>query len=59
MGSVDETALFYLTSRGIPKKAAQDMLLLAFLAEAMDEIQDRDISDILSTRLSEWMARRG
>ena len=59
VGSVDETALFYLTSRGIPKKAAQDMLLLAFLAEAMDEIQDRDIADILSTRLSEWMARRG
>jgi len=59
VGSVDATALFYLTSRGIPKKAAQDMLVLAFLAEAMEEIDDDVIAEILTARLSEWMARRG
>ena len=58
VGSVDDTALFYLTSRGVPRKQAQDMLVLAFLAEAMEEIEDPDIAQILTNRLEEWMARR-
>lgn len=58
VGSVDDTALFYLTSRGVPRKQAQDLLVLAFLAEAMEEIADQDIAEILTDRLSEWMARR-
>ncbi|MEM9851438.1 MAG: SufD family Fe-S cluster assembly protein, partial [Pseudomonadota bacterium] len=36
VGAIDETALFYLTSRGVPRRQAQDMLTLAFLAEAVD-----------------------
>lgn len=59
VGSVDDTALFYLTSRGVPRKQAQDMLVLAFLAEAMEEIDDPAIAEVLSNRLEEWMARRG
>ena len=40
-GAVDETALFYLTSRGIPRRTAEELLVLAFLDEAMAEIEDR------------------
>ncbi len=39
-GAIDETALFYLRSRGVPLNDAQDLLVLAFLAEAIDEIED-------------------
>ncbi|MCP5072600.1 MAG: SufD family Fe-S cluster assembly protein [Rhodobacteraceae bacterium] len=57
-GAIDETALFYLTSRGIPHSQAQDMLTLAFLGEAIDEIEDGDIADDIRARLAAWMERR-
>ena len=56
-GSVDETALFYLTSRGVPRADAQDLLVLAFLDEAIAEIGDDDLADTLRTRLGGWLAR--
>ena len=37
-GNLDEEALFYLLSRGIPKSDAQAMLLDAFASEAIDKI---------------------
>ena len=56
-GAVDETALFYLTSRGVPKAVAQDMLVLAFLSEAIDEIEDSELAEDIRHRLEEWMQR--
>lgn len=56
-GSVDETALFYLTSRGVPRADAQDLLVLAFLDEAIAEIGDDALADTLRTRLGGWLAR--
>ncbi|WGI23531.1 Fe-S cluster assembly protein SufD [Amylibacter sp. IMCC11727] len=58
VGALDDTALFYLTSRGIPHKEAQDMLTLAFLGEAIDEIEDEDLAEDIRARLERWMARR-
>ncbi|MBR9864114.1 MAG: SufD family Fe-S cluster assembly protein [Rhodobacteraceae bacterium] len=58
VGAIDETALFYLTSRGIPHKEAQDMLTLAFLGEAIDEVEDDALADDLRSLLQGWMARR-
>lgn len=58
VGALDDTALFYLTSRGIPHKEAQDMLTLAFLGEAIDEIEDEALADDIRVRLERWMARR-
>ncbi|WP_420587088.1 Fe-S cluster assembly protein SufD [Ruegeria sp.] len=57
-GAIDETALFYLRSRGVPVKDATNMLTLAFLAEAVDEIEDKDLADAIVTRLEGWLARR-
>ena len=57
-GAIDDGALFYLRSRGVPKAEAQDLLVLAFLAEAIDEVADEAIRDILTERLDSWMARR-
>ncbi|MFY0691296.1 MAG: Fe-S cluster assembly protein SufD [Paracoccaceae bacterium] len=57
-GAIDEEALFYLQSRGVPKDDAQDLLVLAFLAEALEEIEDETIAEDLHGRLEDWLARR-
>ncbi|MEM8787945.1 MAG: SufD family Fe-S cluster assembly protein [Pseudomonadota bacterium] len=58
VGAVDEEALFYLTSRGVPRVEAQDMLVLAFLDEAIQEIDDDAIADAIRARLASWLSRR-
>lgn len=57
-GAIDEEALFYLRSRGLPERQAQDLLVLAFLAEALDEIENEDLVDDLRGRLEDWLTRR-
>ena len=57
-GAIDEDALYYLRSRGVPKRTATDLLTLAFLAEAVEEIADSAIADTLVSRLESWLARR-
>ena len=56
-GAIDETALFYLRSRGVPEKDAQDLLTLAFVAEAIEEIEDETIAADILSRLEGWLAR--
>ena len=57
-GAIDETALFYLRSRGVSEGEAKDLLVLAFLAEALDEIADDRMAEDLRSRLEGWLARR-
>ncbi|KIC42773.1 Fe-S cluster assembly protein SufD [Ruegeria sp. ANG-R] len=57
-GAIDETALFYLRSRGVPTREATDMLTLAFLAEAVEEIEDEALAEVIVSRLQDWLARR-
>ena len=56
-GAIDDTALFYLRSRGVPKADAQDLLVLAFLAEALEEIEDESLAEDLRAQLEGWLAR--
>ena len=56
-GAIDETALFYLRSRGVPHDIARNLLTLSFLAEALDEIEDESLADELRDRLEGWLAR--
>ncbi|MEZ5797140.1 MAG: Fe-S cluster assembly protein SufD [Paracoccaceae bacterium] len=56
-GAIDETALFYLQSRGVPKRMAQSLLVLAFLAEAISEIEDEGIAEDIRLRLENWLHR--
>lgn len=56
-GAIDETALFYLRSRGVPARVAQSLLVLAFLAEALGEIEDEAIAEDIRQRLEGWLAR--
>lgn len=54
-GAIDEEALFYLRSRGVGLSDAQNLLTLAFLAEALDEISDEAMSDAVLAVFQTWL----
>lgn len=56
-GEIDATQLFYLRARGVPEAAAKLLLVLSFLAEALDEIADPALAEDLRTRLDGWLQR--
>jgi Fe-S cluster assembly protein SufD len=49
-GQIDEEMLFFMRSRGIEKEEAERMLILAFLAEVIEEIGDEAIVAALEAR---------
>lgn len=57
-GAIDEEALFYLRSRGVPTDLATDLLTLAFLADAVTEIENPALAEEIVSRLEGWLARR-
>lgn len=57
-GAIDEEAIFYLRSRGVDAETAQDLMTIAFLAEALDEIEDETLREALLERLTAWLERR-
>ncbi len=54
-GRLDDDALFYLMSRGVPKAEAETMLTRAFLAELLDPIADDGLRGALEARLDGWL----
>ena len=56
-GAIDETALFYLRSRGVSHDEARNLLTLSFLAESLEEIDDAGLAEELRDRLEAWLAR--
>jgi len=42
----------------VPRKAATNLLTLAFLAEAVEEIEDKALAGDISSRLENWLSRR-
>lgn len=56
-GAIDETALFYLRSRGVPKNRAIVLMILSFLAAALDEVEDEGLREEISDRLDAWLTR--
>ncbi|MCL3883501.1 Fe-S cluster assembly protein SufD [Marivita sp. GX14005] len=57
-GAIDEEALFYLRSRGIDEGPATDLLTIAFLAEAVMEIEDESLQDEINGLVEAWLSRR-
>ncbi|NIZ11276.1 Fe-S cluster assembly protein SufD, partial [Pseudooceanicola sp. HF7] len=57
-GAIDEEALFYLRARGVGHKQATNLLTIAFLAQALEEIDDEALREILLDRLTAWLDRR-
>ncbi|MBX7247609.1 MAG: Fe-S cluster assembly protein SufD [Caulobacteraceae bacterium] len=54
VGSLDQNALFYMRSRGIPEAQARAMLTEAFLAEVTDRIGREDLRDLCRA----WLVER-
>ena len=57
-GAIDEQALFYLRSRGIPEAKAVDLLTLSFMAQAIEEIEDSKISAAILNHLTDTLEAR-
>jgi Fe-S cluster assembly protein SufD len=55
VGELDDTQLFYLTSRGIDRKTARSMLIAAFLDDAIDSITHPALADMLRPVTTAWM----
>jgi Fe-S cluster assembly protein SufD len=57
MGQIDEDALFYLRSRGIPYEEARGLLISSFVGEAIDKITDEMVRREFLDRVELWLAR--
>jgi Fe-S cluster assembly protein SufD len=57
-GRIDANELFYLMARGISRPVAEELLIEAFLSEALDTIGDEAITSALRGVISAWLARR-
>ncbi|MEO0623728.1 MAG: Fe-S cluster assembly protein SufD [Pseudomonadota bacterium] len=58
-GALDETALFYLMARGITRREAEALLVGSFVEEAVAEIEDERLQDVMRGEVACWMAGRG
>ncbi len=58
-GELDEDALFYLRSRGVPENAARAMLVEGFQAEVVEDFGADDLNDMLIGRVSDWLTANG
>jgi Fe-S cluster assembly protein SufD len=58
-GQIDETQLFYLMARGIPQAEAEQLLIEAFLDDAIDALGDEPLGDALKRTVTAWLERRG
>jgi Fe-S cluster assembly protein SufD len=54
VGEIDANQLFYLRARGIPEPKARSMLVEAFLAEAVEVVQEDTARAALEAAVSGW-----
>ena len=54
-GQIDDELLFYLRSRGIPEHEARTMLILAFLSEVIEEINNPEMVEFLEHKTRSWL----
>lgn len=58
VGDLDDAALFYLESRGIPVPEARQMLIAAFAADALDRVENASLREFLDVHLQRWLDGR-
>ena len=56
VGEIDDDSLFYLMSRGIPVKQARQMLIEAFLADALAGVENETLHDFAKPAVAKWLA---
>ncbi|MDX2232869.1 MAG: SufD family Fe-S cluster assembly protein [Hyphomonadaceae bacterium] len=55
VGGLDDMALFYMRSRGLPDGEARALLVAAFLSEAVPESLAADVRDEILGRMHAWL----
>jgi Fe-S cluster assembly protein SufD len=55
IGQVDESALFYLRSRGVDEVAAKHLLLQAFANECLDRMHSGQVRDHVEQLVAQWL----
>ncbi len=55
-GELDESAMFYLRSRGLPEPRARHLLIEAFLGEAVQQIASEGLCPALLTTVASWLS---
>lgn len=55
VGELDKQALFYLQSRGLPEGPAKAMLTRAFVADAIDRIEDEAVRQAFAADAEAWL----
>jgi Fe-S cluster assembly protein SufD len=58
VAQLEEDQLFYLRSRGLPRAQAEQLLLEAFAAEAVENVRNEGARERLMTYVSDWLAAR-
>lgn len=56
---IDHDHLFYLMARGVDEKSARGLLVKAFVAEVIEELDDETIVEALEAKLDEWFVTHG
>ncbi len=56
---IEASHLFYLMARGIDEKTARGLLVKAFVAEVIEELDEEPIVEALEGVLNEWFATHG
>ena len=54
---LEESYMFYLMARGISETKARRMLIRAFVAEIVEELEDEPLIEALEKRIDIWMER--
>jgi Fe-S cluster assembly protein SufD len=59
VAEIDRSHLFYLMARGVPEKPARGLLVKAFVAEVIEDLDDEALVAALEARLEAWFAKNG
>jgi Fe-S cluster assembly protein SufD len=59
MTEIDRDHLFYLMARGVDERQARGLLIKAFLAEIVEELEDEALVAALEEKLDRWFATHG
>lgn len=59
VGALDEQALFYMRSRGIPLDQARALLVQAFIGEVFDAVEDEGLRAWLLGEAQAWLVEAG
>jgi Fe-S cluster assembly protein SufD len=57
IGQLDDTAIFYLQSRGIPEREARNMLVHAFASEVVGRVRYAPLKEKLDLWVADWLRR--